>query len=160
MLISRVMPLPVCVGRQSAITGRNIVAEVGICLWEAVREKITNHMEMAVFLVVAPFRLVEFYWRFIGACCLHHQGDDGAYRLHGATTRNTVIFILAAVRTSNLTYGIRGRPLKDAFEWSRPEQVNQWSDSMTARWWWGHFDNMTTTLLAQLWRFQIHWLLM
>jgi hypothetical protein len=30
---------------------------------------------MAVFWVVAPRRLVEVFWRFKGACCLHHQGD-------------------------------------------------------------------------------------
>jgi hypothetical protein len=32
-------------------------------------------MKMAVFWVVAPCSLVEFYRRFSGACCLHHQID-------------------------------------------------------------------------------------
>jgi hypothetical protein len=31
-------------------------------------------MKMAVFWVVAPCSLVEFYQRFRGPCCLHHQG--------------------------------------------------------------------------------------
>jgi hypothetical protein len=29
-----------------------------------------------VFWVVAPCSLVEVCWRFWGACCLHHQGDE------------------------------------------------------------------------------------
>jgi hypothetical protein len=53
-------------------------------------------MKMVVFWGVAPCSLVEVYRRFRGACCLHHQG--------GATTQKTAIFILAAVRTSNLTW--------------------------------------------------------
>jgi hypothetical protein len=32
-------------------------------------------MKMAVLWVVAPHCLVEVYWHFRGACCLHHQGD-------------------------------------------------------------------------------------
>jgi hypothetical protein len=55
---------------------------------------------MAVFWVVAPCSLVEVY--------LHHQGSKHLsnvdklppdYRIHGATTQKTVIFILAAVKT-------------------------------------------------------------
>jgi hypothetical protein len=37
----------------------------------------TSLMKSAVFWVVAPCSLVEVYRRFRGACCLHHQGDDG-----------------------------------------------------------------------------------
>jgi hypothetical protein len=33
-------------------------------------------MKMAVFWVVAPCSLVEFYQLFRGPCCLHHQGDE------------------------------------------------------------------------------------
>jgi hypothetical protein len=54
---------------------------------------------MAVFWVVAPCSLVEVYQRFRGPCCLHHQG----YEWFIATTQNTAIFILTAVRTSNPT---------------------------------------------------------
>jgi hypothetical protein len=32
--------------------------------------------KMAVFWVVAPCSLVEVYQRFIGPCCLHHQGES------------------------------------------------------------------------------------
>jgi hypothetical protein len=32
--------------------------------------------KMAVFWVVAPCTLVEFYRRFRGPCCIHGQGDD------------------------------------------------------------------------------------
>jgi hypothetical protein len=35
---------------------------------------------MAVFWVVEPCSLVQVYQRFRGPCCLHHQGDEGAYR--------------------------------------------------------------------------------
>jgi hypothetical protein len=49
-------------------------------------------MKIAVFWVVAPCSLVEVYQRFRGPCCLHHQGDE-----------LIAIFILTAVRTSNLT---------------------------------------------------------
>jgi hypothetical protein len=31
---------------------------------------------MAVFWVAAPCSLVDFYRRFRGASCLHHQGGD------------------------------------------------------------------------------------
>jgi hypothetical protein len=33
-------------------------------------------LKLAVFWVVAPCSLVEFYWGFRGTCCLHHQGDE------------------------------------------------------------------------------------
>jgi hypothetical protein len=59
--------------------------------------------KIAVLLVVAPCSLVEVYQRFRGPCCLHHQGDRPDDGLHGATTQKTAIFILTAVRTSNLT---------------------------------------------------------
>jgi hypothetical protein len=52
---------------------------------------------MSVFWVVALCSPVEVYWRFRGAFCLHHQG---------ATTQKTAIFVLAAVRTSNLKYHV------------------------------------------------------
>jgi hypothetical protein len=45
-------------------------------------------MKMAVFWVVAPFSLVEVY---------------RCFRLHGAATQKTAIFILAAVKTTNPT---------------------------------------------------------
>jgi hypothetical protein len=41
-------------------------------------------LKMAVCCVVAPFSLVEFYRRFGGACCLHHQVD----RPDATTRRN------------------------------------------------------------------------
>jgi hypothetical protein len=52
--------------------------------------------KMAVFWVVAPCSLVDVYQRFRGPCCLHHQGLI-------ATTQETAIFVLTAVRTSNPT---------------------------------------------------------
>jgi hypothetical protein len=46
----------------------------------------TNHLKtrvepspgvtMSVFWIVAPCSLVEVYWRFRCACCLHHQGNE------------------------------------------------------------------------------------
>jgi hypothetical protein len=44
------------------------------------REKLKsyhNKFKMAVFWVVAPFILKDVYRRFIGDCCLQHEGDDG-----------------------------------------------------------------------------------
>jgi hypothetical protein len=72
---------------------------------------------MTVFWVVAPCSLAEVYQRFRGPCCLDHYGDEclmmeaartsetlvNFYRLHGATTQKTAIFVLTVVRTSNPT---------------------------------------------------------
>jgi hypothetical protein len=72
-------------------------------------------MKMAVFWVVAPCSVPEVYQRFRGACCFHYQDalmmetestsetPVNSIRLHGTTTQKTAIFILAAVRTWNLT---------------------------------------------------------
>jgi hypothetical protein len=80
----------------------------------------TSSMKMTVFSDVAPCSsLVEFYLRFIGACCLK-SGSPWWRRLqtplkrrytsmgtHGATSRKTVIFILAALRNWNLTSPVK-----------------------------------------------------
>jgi hypothetical protein len=50
----------------------------------------TEGLKMVVFLVVAPYSLVEVYRRFRGAYFLHYQV---------ATTQKIAVFILAAVRT-------------------------------------------------------------
>jgi hypothetical protein len=39
------------------------------------------NMKMAVVWVVAPYRLVEVYWRFRGASCFLHQGVEALRRL-------------------------------------------------------------------------------
>jgi hypothetical protein len=52
--------------------------------------------KMAVFWAIAQFCPKKVYQRIRGAYCLYH--------LHGATTQKTAIFILAAVRTWNLTW--------------------------------------------------------
>jgi hypothetical protein len=44
-------------------------------LYFMLQEHVLN-VKMAVFWVVAPCSLVEFYQRFRGPCCLHHQGDE------------------------------------------------------------------------------------
>jgi hypothetical protein len=56
-------------------------------------------LKKTVFWDAALCSLVEVYRRFRGACWLHHQSDTA---LHGATSQNTVILILATVRTWNL----------------------------------------------------------
>jgi hypothetical protein len=67
---------------------------------------------MGVFWVVAPCSLVEVYRRFRCACCLHHHGDDGGSKhfwnvgkllADYTTIKKRAIFILAAVKTWNLT---------------------------------------------------------
>jgi hypothetical protein len=58
--------------------------QVGFEVLTAVRSK------MAVFWVVAPCSLVEVYQRFIGLCCLQHQGAR-------ATTQKTAIFLIHGV---------------------------------------------------------------
>jgi hypothetical protein len=68
---------------------------------------------MAVFRVVAPCSLVEFYQRFRGPCCQYHQGDhrpdDGkSTRLHGATTQKTAIFILILPSHQFLDFQVAG----------------------------------------------------
>jgi hypothetical protein len=35
-------------------------------------------LKMAVFWVVTSCNLVEAYWHFKGACCLHHPDDEGS----------------------------------------------------------------------------------
>jgi hypothetical protein len=51
--------------------------------------------KMIVFRDVVSCSLVEVYRRFRCAHCLHHQGTQcPVFRLHGATTQKTVIFIL------------------------------------------------------------------
>jgi hypothetical protein len=54
-------------------------------------------VKMTVFWDVVLCSVVEVYYCFRGAYCLHHQGTD--YRLHSATSQKTVIFILTAMRT-------------------------------------------------------------
>jgi hypothetical protein len=66
---------------------------------KAIRDNVLI-MKVAVFRVVAPCSLVDVYRRLRGACYLHHQTFT---RLHVATAQKTVIFILAVLRTSNLT---------------------------------------------------------
>jgi hypothetical protein len=48
-------------------------------------------MKMAVFWIVAPRSLAEFYRLIRGAYCLHHQGDDSGDHL-GVTTHKLAIF--------------------------------------------------------------------
>jgi hypothetical protein len=43
-------------------------------------------MELAVFWVVAPCRLVRVYQRFGGLYCLYHQGDDNGGPDDGGST--------------------------------------------------------------------------
>jgi hypothetical protein len=61
-------------------------------------------MKMAVFWLVAPCNLVEVYRRFGGTCCCHLRGDGKLIPDYVAQQpKKTAIFMLAAVRTSNLT---------------------------------------------------------
>jgi hypothetical protein len=69
--------------------------------------------KMAVFWVLSPCCLVQFYRRFRSACCSSPwwqqtplKRRQTSTRLHGATTHKTAIFIFAAVRTWNLTIWI------------------------------------------------------
>jgi hypothetical protein len=54
-------------------------------------------MKMAVFWVVAPCSLVEFYQRFRGPCCLHHQGNE---TLHHQGDETLIALMMEAARTS------------------------------------------------------------
>jgi hypothetical protein len=47
-------------------------------------------MKMAIFWVVVLCSLVEVYWCFIGACCLHYQDDD-ALMMEAASTSETLV---------------------------------------------------------------------
>jgi hypothetical protein len=57
-------------------------------------------MKMAVFRVVAPCRLVEFYRRFRGACYLHHQGDV-ALMVEAESTSETSVNFSQTTRRNN-----------------------------------------------------------
>jgi predicted secreted protein len=61
--------------------------------------KIYFILKMTVYWVVAPFSL-----RADDAGSKHLLNVGKLLQIHGATTQKTVIFILAAVRTLNLTY--------------------------------------------------------
>jgi hypothetical protein len=41
-----------------------------------------NRLQMAVLLSVEPCSLMEVYWCFRDACCLHHQGDTPVPNIH------------------------------------------------------------------------------
>jgi hypothetical protein len=61
-------------------------------------------MKMTVFWDAAPCSLVKIDRRFGGAYCFHRLGDPSISTwLHSVTSQKTVMFILAAVRTWNLT---------------------------------------------------------
>jgi hypothetical protein len=56
-----------------------------------------SDLTMIVSCDVAPWSLVEIYWGFRGSYCLHHLVPDDT------TAQKTVIFILIAWRTWNIT---------------------------------------------------------
>jgi hypothetical protein len=57
---------------------------------------------MDVFWVVAPCNLVEFYQRFRGPCCLHHQGDALiALMTEAARTSETLVKLYQITRCYN-----------------------------------------------------------
>jgi hypothetical protein len=72
-------------------------------------------VNITVFLDIAPCSLVEVYRRFRGAYYLYHQRPHNGGSKHlwnigkllpDATSQKAVIFILAAIRTSNLTRNV------------------------------------------------------
>jgi hypothetical protein len=73
------------------------------------RDRQLLRIKMAVFWVVAPCSLVEVYQHFRGAYRLMMEAASASetsvnfYQTRWATNQKTAIFILAAVRTSNLT---------------------------------------------------------
>jgi hypothetical protein len=70
-------------------------------------------MNDTVFWYVMPCNLVERYQRFRGFCSLHLQGRkrllpnfEKSIKLHGTTAQETLIFVVPAVRTSDIAYYI------------------------------------------------------
>jgi hypothetical protein len=51
---------------------------------------------MTVFWVVAPCSLGEVYRRFKGACCLHHQGDEGRVVWQKSTNVSVIALMIEA----------------------------------------------------------------
>jgi hypothetical protein len=49
-------------------------------------------MKMTVFWEVAPCSLVEIYWRFKGAYCLHHQGGESVMMEAASTSETSINF--------------------------------------------------------------------
>jgi hypothetical protein len=78
---------------------------------------VKNLLKTAVFWIVVQCSLLEVYRRFRGASCLHHHGHESLmmkpistsetsihyYQITRHCRPKTAIFILAALRTSNLT---------------------------------------------------------
>jgi hypothetical protein len=61
-----------------SIICRNVVAfKVSLKILKIVRFQVfaAASTKMPAFRDVAPCSLVEVYWRFGGACCVHHQDD-------------------------------------------------------------------------------------
>jgi hypothetical protein len=54
-------------------------------------------VNMAVFWVVEPCSLIEFFLRLIGDCCLHHQG----YRSDDVGTSETSVNFYQSTRRNN-----------------------------------------------------------
>jgi hypothetical protein len=57
-------------------------------------------MKMTVFWDAAQYGLVEFYRRFRGSCCHHHQGDE--YEAQQPTKKLTKGGVLHKLQTSSL----------------------------------------------------------
>jgi hypothetical protein len=79
------------------------------------------------FLEHAPCSLVEVDRRFRDAYCLHHHDicETSVYfnELYGAMSQKSVIFILAAVRTWNLTQHSRCSELENEERWEAKSSV-------------------------------------
>jgi hypothetical protein len=94
-----------------SFTQSNVMLDIII---EQFQRRNMQHQKMTVFWDVAPCSLLEIDRRFRGACCLHDRCDDGGskhlwnigqfLRDCTATSQKAVIFVLAAVRTPNITW--------------------------------------------------------
>jgi hypothetical protein len=58
------------------------INDTQLMFWKGFEALTAVSTKMAVFWVVAPCSLVEFYQRFRGHCCLHHQGDVATVSLN------------------------------------------------------------------------------
>jgi hypothetical protein len=64
----------------------------------------STQKKIAVFWVVAPFRLVQVHLRFRGAYCLHHQGD--VLEVLAASTIRAIALMVEAGGTSETSVNL------------------------------------------------------
>jgi hypothetical protein len=86
-----------------------------------VRSDFRFSQQMNVFWDVAPYGLVEVYWCFRGACCLHHHcpDDGGSEHLWNVGKFLPIYTMQHPRRQSSSIWGLSSMiPLTDVSPWT------------------------------------------